>query len=94
MYNIKSILLCSIVVLCGLLFFASCKPTPKNAEKPQEQLSEEDLEAREDSIELAKAYEGQAKIENALYPSGETALIKAGAEEDAADDPCHLGKSR
>jgi 3-phytase len=87
MYNIKSILLFSIVVLCGSFFFASCKPTPKNTDKKQEQLTEEDLEAREDSIELANAYAAQAKIEQALYPSVETALIKAGAEEDAADDP-------
>lgn len=60
----------------------SCKTEPSKVI-----LSDSDLEAREDSLELVQAYADQAKVEPAVYARIETALIKAATEEDAADDP-------
>ena len=44
-------------------------------------------EAREDSIELAAAYEDQAHIQWEVYPVMETKAVDAASMDDAADDP-------
>ncbi len=53
----------------------------------QREASEADLEAREDSLELVAALEKQSKITAFVTPEAETKTIRAGSEEDAADDP-------
>ncbi|MCF8346259.1 MAG: phytase [Bacteroidales bacterium] len=45
------------------------------------------MEAREDSIELALALKEQARFLNVLYAESETEPVRSGAGEDAADDP-------
>lgn len=50
-------------------------------------LSPEDLEAREDSLELAAAFAAQQQIPIAVEASAQTDIILAENTEDAADDP-------
>lgn len=44
-------------------------------------------EAREDSIELAAAYEAQKRIQWEVFPAMETKAVNAASMDDAADDP-------
>ena len=74
-------------IFTGLLFIGlllACKPQTTDQQTTE---SPEDLEAREDSLELVAAYNSQAKIEYAVEPALETHAVAASAEEDAADDP-------
>ena len=48
---------------------------------------ERNKEAREDSIELAEAYQAQTKVNSVVYPSVQTTPVSALAMDDAADDP-------
>ena len=45
------------------------------------------LEAREDSLELARALKMQERFSRRLYAEGETEPVRSEAGEDAADDP-------
>lgn len=47
----------------------------------------EDLEAREDSLELIRAFKEQERIKIAVTADVETSAIQAGSMDDAADDP-------
>ena len=62
-------------------------PGKKHLPQESSPVEDSDLEAREDSIELAKAYANQAKIKHAVTPDIETHAINARSEDDAADDP-------
>lgn len=59
------------------LFYASCK----------NQLSEQELEAREDSIEYVNSLKMQEKIEIEVKAFAETKPVDSEEGEDAADDP-------
>lgn len=77
----KSILFAPII-FSFLLF--SCKSFIK--ENPAA-LSPEEMEAREDSIELRRAYDLQANIHNMLGAVVQTEPVAGDPLEDAADDP-------
>lgn len=71
----------------SLFFLFVCLLACKQEKKVSQEISTEDLEAREDSLELVKAYADRSKILPAVTAANETTLIKAATEEDAADDP-------
>ena len=77
-----------ITIGCSLFLFA-CQPSiDKQADADSSSQEESaDVEAREDSLELARAYARQASIQLAIQADVETKMIKAAAEDDAADDP-------
>lgn len=78
-YTLISAIVISLLVIIG------CKnETPPSV---QEELTEDQLEAREDSIKLAQAYKMQGEISLAIQPLVETAVIEANTADDAADDP-------
>lgn len=58
-----------------------------NKTSPNDQNTDPNVEAREDSLALIAAYAAQEKIQFTLEPSVETEPIAAASEEDAADDP-------
>ena len=75
-------------LLTGLLLltiFFSCSPSVKVEQ--DESISEADMEAREDSLELIKAYNRQDQILLSVIPVAETMAVQADEQEDAADDP-------
>lgn len=77
-YTLISAIVISLLVIIGC----------KNETPPvQEELTEDQLEAREDSIKLAQAYQMQGEISLAIQPLVETAVIEANTADDAADDP-------
>ena len=56
-------------------------------DKKKSTLPEDRLEAIEDSIQLANAYELQSRIPSAVFPDGETGAVRtADVADDAADD--------
>ena len=57
------------------------------APHPSEAVDASVTEAREDSLALAAAYAGQARIERSVTAAVETAVARATNLEDAADDP-------
>lgn len=71
-----------ILFITVLIFFSSCNSTPGDAG-----LNEDQLEAREDSLELIAAYARQAKIIDFTTPDVETkAMLSPDIDDDAADD--------
>ena len=73
-----------IGLLLLMIFYSCSQPTKAEQKKP---VSQEDIEAREDSLELIAAYERQDKISLSVTPLAETKAVQADAREDAADDP-------
>lgn len=73
----------SILALC--LFACQSQSEEKKTEKPE--IDPLSTEAREDSLALEYAYAQQSKIEIGVPVFAETKAARAGAEEDAADDP-------
>ena len=67
-----------------ILLLVSCNT--ENSKNNSDYLNT-DLEAREDSLELAAAYAAQAKIELKLIAAIETEAVAADNIDDAADDP-------
>lgn len=67
-----------------LLFVEACKPSSNKKAQPH---SEAEIEAREDSLEFVAALEQQSNITLFLMPDAETKAVRAGIEDDAADDP-------
>lgn len=69
--------------LVCLLWVGCQTDKPKSAAVP----TQEQLEAREDSVEFAQAVERQAKIKDFVVPDAETgAVLSPQADDDAADD--------
>lgn len=74
-----------LIILSLLLNFA-CNPASKNAEITSSEFIK-NKEAREDSLELAEAYQLQSKISKVVIPSFQTDFVDEAIVEDAADDP-------
>lgn len=72
-----------LLLLIPCLFILACQPTQTESES----LTDSDLEAREDSLELVAAYAAQEKIELSVYPAIETTPVQASFMDDAVDDP-------
>lgn len=75
-----------LYIITFLLLFISCKEAEVKSSEDIDYASGI-LEAREDSLALEFAYNGQSRIERSLFPSVETQPIQAESTEDAADDP-------
>lgn len=72
----------------GLLFLVACQNQPTEGEASTAALVDPlTTEAREDSLALEQAYEGQAQIKVTVQSAVETSATRAQAMEDAADDP-------
>lgn len=67
--------------------FLACQSSIEKKHPSASTSDEQKVEAREDSIELAKAYAAQQKITLSVTPDVETRMIRAMSEDDAADDP-------
>lgn len=74
-----------LVVAISVLACHSRNEEKKEVENPV--AKQEKLEAHEDSLELALAYQNQAKINLSITPDVETLMVRATSEDDAADDP-------
>ncbi len=75
-----------LYIITFLLLFISCKEAEVKSSEDIDYATGI-LEAREDSLALEFAYNGQSRIERSLFPSVETQPIEAESTEDAADDP-------
>ena len=75
-----------LYIITFLLLFISCKEAEVKSSEDIDYATGI-LEAREDSLALEFAYNGQSRIERSLFPSVETQPIQAESTEDAADDP-------
>jgi len=74
-----------VIITCSLwsLFQLGCNEktaTPSVSKDEHEQLNE-------DSIDMVKSYELQAKITSSVYANMETEPMRANSSDDAADDP-------
>lgn len=74
------------IILSSLLFSWGCQTASQDSQ-PTEEESLARQEAREDSIELAAAFERQSRISLSATPSFETEAVNAEESLDAADDP-------
>ena len=75
-----------LYIITFLLLFISCKEAEVKSSEDIDYATGI-LEAREDSLALEFAYNGQSRIERSLFPSVETQPMQAESTEDAADDP-------
>lgn len=67
--------------------FCCCQSSDEKTQHDSHLTDSQKAEAREDSLELAKAIADQNKISLSITPDVETQIIKANSAEDAADDP-------
>lgn len=79
----------TFVLIMALLVTAMAACGPKSSDKPKNSVSDvkPNKEAREDSLEMAKALQAQAFISLSVTPDVETQPIQANNMDDAADDP-------
>lgn len=78
-------------LVMGTAAITSCGTPDGPVEQPAtpaaDSLSEQRLEAREDSLEFAAAMAAQALIADAVVPDAETGMVRSGhVSDDAADD--------
>ncbi len=76
-----------LLTIFGLLACFNTKNSKTNPQNITISLSEEDIEAREDSIKLAETYLLMENINLSISPVAETTPVGANNMDDAADDP-------
>ena len=76
-----------LVLPTFLILASSCRSEKAIDEQLPLSPSPEDIEAREDSLEMAVAYTLQEQITLMVTPDVETKAVLAGELDDAADDP-------
>lgn len=74
------------IILSSLLFSWGCQTASQNSLQTEDEALARQ-EARDDSIELAAAFERQSRISLSATPSFETEAVNAEESLDAADDP-------
>lgn len=83
-------LLSLLVISPFLILFFSCGSNSADTEhhfSDPDSIELKNLEARDDSIELARALAGQSLFETKVAADLETEPVQSGEDEDAADDP-------
>ena len=73
-----------------MILYTSCGSRPQPVtlqENSADLLRPANLEAREDSLEMVRAREGQSAFPTRLQADLETEPVQSGQDEDAADDP-------